>query len=41
MGTPSTFGVIFEVFEVLSGLGRSGRALNAALHGSWLVRQSS
>ena len=32
-------GVIFEVFEVLSGLGRSGRGLRAVLHGSWAVRQ--
>ena len=34
-------GVIFEVFEVLGGLGCSGRVLKAVLHGSWAVWQSS
>ena len=33
--------VIFEVFEVLSGLVRSGRGLRAVLHGSWAVGQGS
>ena len=32
---------IFEVFEVLSGLVRSGRGLRAVLHGSWAVYQGS
>ena len=34
-------GVIFEVFEVLGDLERSGRVLKAVLHGSWAVWQSS
>ena len=40
-GAPSTFRGHFEVFEVLSGLGRSGRGLRAVLHGSWAVYQGS
>ena len=32
-------GVIFEIYEVLGGLGRFGLELRAVLHGSWAVWQ--